>query len=313
MQIIFWIAVILLALNVFLQFLAAGIIYTVLLVRTSKKKWGREVKLPEGDDEYRDMYYEGLDWGRQYEDYKQPVEINSGRYHLVGEYFDFGGSKAAIIIAGRTESFKYSYYFAEPYRRAGYNVLVIDNRSHGLSDGVFNCLGYREYRDIQEWCRMLRDTFGNKAVFLHGICIGSATALYAITDSNCPDCIEGMCGDGMFTRFAESFRNHMDEDKRPKFVFKSLIYLYMRVFSHANVVSDGPLWRIDKMTEPILFIHSREDVYSTPEQVKQLYAKCPSENKRLVWFDKGAHSRVRVNAPEKYDETIMEFLQTLNN
>ena len=61
MQIIFWIAVILLALNVFLQFLAAGIIYTVLLVRTSKKKWGREVKLPEGDDEYRDMYYEGLD------------------------------------------------------------------------------------------------------------------------------------------------------------------------------------------------------------------------------------------------------------
>ena len=257
------------------------------------------------------MYYEGLDWGRQYSDYKMPVEIKSGRYHLVGEYFDFGGSKAAIVIAGRTESFKYSYYFAEPYRRAGYNILVIDNRSHGLSDGVFNCLGYREYRDIQAWSRMLHDTFGNKAVFLHGICIGSSTALFAMTDKDCPDYIEGMCGDGMFTRFSESFRNHMDEDKRPKFVAKSLVYLYMRIFSHANVVSDGPLWRIDKMHKPILFIHSREDTYSTPDQVKQLYAKCPSENKRLVWFDKGAHSRVRVNAPEKYDETIMEFLQNI--
>ena len=178
---------------------------------------------------------------------------------------------------------------------------------------MFNCLGYREYRDIQAWSRMLHDTFGNKAVCLHGICIGSSTALFAMTDKDCPDYIEGMCGDGMFTRFSESFRNHMDEDKRPKFVAKSLVYLYMRIFSHANVVSDGPLWRIDKMHKPILFIHSKEDVYSTPDQVKQLYAKCPSKNKRLVWFDKGAHSRVRVNAPEKYDETIIEFLQTLNN
>ena len=120
-----------------------------------------------------------------------------------------------------------------------------------------------------------------------------------------------MCADGMYTRFAESFKNHMDEDKHPKFVAKSLVYMYMRIFSHANVVTDGPLWRVDKLKKPILFIHSRKDTYSTPDQAQKLYDKCGSPDKKLVWFEKGAHSRVRVNAPQKYDDTIISFVSNL--
>lgn len=312
MQILLWVLLGVAAFIVFSELLIAWIIYAVLLVRTSKKKWGREVKLPEGDEEYSGMYYEGLEWGKRWEDYRQEVSVRSGRLRLAGEYFDFGGEKAVIIIAGRMESLKYCYYFAEPYRRAGYNVLVIDNRAHGYSDGVFCALGYREYRDIFAWSRSLVEDFGNKAVFLHGICIGSSVALFALTHEDCPDYIEGMCGEGMYTRFAESFRNHMIEDHHPKFVAKSLVYLYMRLFSGANVVSDGPLWRIDRLQKPILLLHSRQDTYSTPDQAQQLFEKCESPYKRLVWFDKGAHSRVRANATQKYDDTIVSFLQRIN-
>ena len=300
LQILIWILVGLAALSVIFELLIAGVIYTVLLVRTSKKKWDRDVKLPD-DEEYKGMYYESLEWGKLYEDYKREVEVKSGRFRLVGEYFDFGGEKAAIIIAGRTESLKYSYYFAEPYRKAGYNILVIDNRSHG----------YREYKDMFAWSKLLVEDLCNKAVFLHGICIGSSVALFALTNPECPDYIEGMCADGMYTRFAESFKNHMDEDKHPKFVAKSLVYMYMRIFSHANVVTDGPLWRVDKLKKPILFIHSRKDTYSTPDQAQKLYDKCGSPDKKLVWFEKGAHSRVRVNAPQKYDDTIISFVSNL--
>lgn len=161
------------------------------------------------------------------------------------------------------------------------------------------------------WSKLLVEDLCNKAVFLHGICIGSSVALFALTNPECPDYIEGMCADGMYTRFAESFRNHMIEDDRPKFVAKSLVYMYMRIFSHANVVTDGPLWRVDKMKKPMLFIHSRQDTYSTPDQAQKLFDRCTSPNKRLVWFDKGAHSRVRVNAPQKYDETIISFVSEL--
>ena len=96
-------------------------------MRTSKKKWGRECSIPE-DAEYLRMFEEGLDWDKKYSGYKRTVNIKNGRFHLFGEYFDFGSKKAVIIIAGRMESLLYSYFFAEPYRAAGYNVLK-DRRS----------------------------------------------------------------------------------------------------------------------------------------------------------------------------------------
>ena len=310
MQIVLWIAGIFIALNIFLQFLAAGIIYTVLLVRTSKKKWGREVKLPEGDDEYRDMYYEGLDWGRQYSDYKMPVEIKSGRYHLVGEYFDFGGSKAAIVIAGRTESFKYSYYFAEPYRQAGYNVLVIDNRSHGKSDGRLNSLGYHEHRDILRWAQLLHDELGNRQVFFHGVCIGASNALFALTAADAPDYLQGMVSEGMFTTFYESLYYHIKEMKQPIQPALEEIRGYLRLFTGYDIKHDGPLFRIHKLKKPLLMLQSKQDKYSLPERAKVLYDKCRAP-KRLVYFEKGAHSHIKINASEKYDKIIVDFLREL--
>ena len=131
-----------------LPFLILGaVLWSKLLVRTSKKKWGRECSIPD-DEEYRRMFDIGIEWDGRYAAYKKPVEIKSGRFRLKGEYFDFGAKRAVIIIAGRMESLLYSYFFAEPYRAAGYNVLVIDNRAHGESDGVISSLGYREYKDI---------------------------------------------------------------------------------------------------------------------------------------------------------------------
>ena len=86
MSIWIWIAVLVLMFGFVLpEIILAGVIYTVLLVRTTKKKWGREVKLPPNDDEYEGMYKEGLEWGELYADYKRDVEVQSGRYHLVGE------------------------------------------------------------------------------------------------------------------------------------------------------------------------------------------------------------------------------------
>ena len=286
--------------------LMSGIIYTVLLVRTKPEKWDRSCSIPD-DEEYVGMFREGLAWEEKWKEHKQPVSIVSDGLKLVGEYFDFGGKRAVIIVPGRMESLLYSYYFAEPYRQEGCNVLVIDNRSHGLSEGKVSCLGFREYRDLQAWSRMLSERFGNTQVVLHGICIGASASLFALTDRNCPDCLCGMVADGMYTTFCESFKNHMLEDKHPLLPFVAEVMLYIRLISHANVVTDGPVKRIRQLQKPILFIHSRADSFSLPEKAQQLFDACPAE-KRLEWFEVGAHSRVRVNNPERYDRVIREFL-----
>ena len=296
-----------------LPFLIMGaVLWCKLLVRTSKKKWGRECSIPD-DEEYKRMFDIGIDWDKRYGAYKRPVEIRSGRFHLVGEYFDFGNRRAVILIAGRMESLLYSYFFAEPYRAAGYNVLVIDNRAHGESDGVISSLGYREYRDILRWAALLHDTLGNDTVFLHGICIGCSTALFTLTSKHCPDYLVGMAAEGMYRTFAVSLTKHFEERSKPMFPLGYVTLFYIWLFGGANVVTDGPYKRILKMHKPLLMIHSRTDPYSLPENAQKLYDSCPSKQKRLVWFPVAGHSRIRINYMDEYDRTIIDFLKDMDN
>lgn len=294
--------------GVVMTMIIAWIIYATLLRRNKPGKWDRGISFPE-DEEYCRMHDIGIAWGEKYKDRIREVAIESDGLRLVGEYFDFGGNSAALIIAGRTECLLYSYFFAEPFRRAGRNVLVIDNRAHGLSEGKVSCLGYREYRDILGWCRLLHDELHNERVFLHGICIGSSTALFALTAPDCPDYIEGMSCEGMYTSFYRSFDRHMDLDRpeKKKFPVVQEVMLWIRLCSHANVVTDGPYKRIEKLRKPILMLHSREDPYSTPDQAEYLYAHCTAP-KKLVWFPHGAHSRIRINDMQNYDDAITGFL-----
>lgn len=288
-------------------FIIAAVVYRILLVRTSPEKWSRECSAEEEDEQKR-MYSEGNAWHERYHDKISEVKIVSDGLNLFGEYADFGYEKAVIIIAGRTEGCKYSYYFAEPYRVAGYNVLVIDNRCHGLSDGKYVSLGLKEYKDIIRWGQLLHDKYSNNKIVIHGICIGSATALYALTSKECPSYFAGMVADGMYVDFRESMKNHMIEQERKNInICLNLLTLYFKLLTGKNMVKQGPIHCIDKLEKPILFIYSKKDRYSVPEKGQLLYDKCKSE-KELVWFDYGAHSKVRINNTEKYDNAVTSFL-----
>lgn len=305
--ILIWIAAFFLIIAPFALIPAA--LYVILLVRTRKSKWTRQCSLPR-DAEIAEMFSAGLDWARRYEQQTREVDVYSGKYHLFGEYVDFGFDKAVIIIAGRTEALRYSYYFAEPYRAAGYNVLVIDNRSHGKSDGRLNSLGYHEHRDILRWAALLHDDLGNRRVFLHGICIGASNALFALTADDCPGYLQGMASEGMFTTFYESLRLHIREAKQPVQPALEEIRGWLKLFTGYDIKKDGPIFRIGKLQKPILMLQSRQDAYSLPERAKDLYDACHAP-KRLVYFDKGAHSHIKINAPEKYDGTIVDFLREI--
>lgn len=289
---------------VFPTLLVSNIIYTVLFIRNKKDKWGREVSWD--DEEQKRMFAEGRAWGDENEKYRKSVGITSEKFKLVAEYFDFGNKKAVIVIPGRMESGTYSYYFSSPYKEAGYNVLAIDNRSHGLSEGRYNTIGLKEYRDIINWAKYLHDELGVEKVIIHGICIGSATGLYACISEDSPEYVEGLVADGMYLDFHESLDAHLVERHKPKFPFTMEIMGMMTLVAGKSPKKNGPIKVINRLKKPILFIYSKEDTYSTHGQL--LYDTCVAP-KRLVWFDHGVHSHVRINAPEKYDATIQEFIK----
>ncbi len=307
MQLLYWIILFLVVSGILMTFLVSFIIYKTLLMRDKKDKWGRAASLT-SDEAYLRLYNQGAEWHEAYAQFKKEVDITSDGLHLWGEYFDFGSDKAVIIIPGRMEACVYSCHYAEPYRAAGWNVLAIDSRAHGKSDGKVSSVGYKEYRDLLEWAKLLKEEHGIKKVILHGICIGSSAAMFAATDPEQPELIDGMVADGMYYRFYESFKLHMVHDHRPLFPFLLETMLFIRLISGADVIFDGPGKRIPNLKKPILFIHSEEDCFSLPERAQQMFDLCPSTQKQIKWFPKGAHSKLRVTDTEAYDKAICDFL-----
>ncbi len=286
-------------------FILAHILYTMHLKRTRTDKWTRGCSSDE--PEQIEMYNIGLEWSNANLQYKKDLHIVNEGLNLYGEYYDFGYEKALIFIAGRTEGLGYGYYFARPYPECGFNVLTIDPRAHGESDGKYNTLGYEEHKDVIAWAKLLHDEHSVKSIVLHGICIGSSCALMTLVSENCPDYIEGMIAEGMYPCFSESFKNHMIELKKPIFPALQMVDMWMRFYTGHSMMK-GNIDIIDKLSKPILMLHSKEDLYSLPEDAQKLYDKISHENKELVWFEHGAHSKLRPTDTEKYDTSIKKFL-----
>ena len=286
--------------------IASNHVYLNNLRRANKDTWGRGHASCD-DANILSMYAIGMEWHKQNVAYKTDVHITRDGFNLYGEYYDLGYDRCVMILSGRTESLEYGYYFAIPYAKLGYNVLVVDPRAHGLSDGEFNTVGFEESKDALSWAAYVHDNFGAKSVLFHGICIGSAAAVLALTSDTCPSYVVGMVAEGMFANFGESMKEHLIEKKKPVFMLNSMISMWMKHYTGYSM-KYGPINVIDKLTKPLLMLHSKEDLYSKPVLAQKLFDKAGSEHKQLTWFDHGRHSMLRITDTTKYDETIAQWV-----
>lgn len=289
------------------SFVASYLIYVRTLKRESKAQWGRTVSCQQ--PEHLKMHEIGLEWEKANREFKEDVSIvRDGT--LYGEYYDFGFEKSIIFFSGRTESLLYGYYFSAPYKESGYNVLLVDTRAHGLSDGEYNTVGFEESKDAIAWAKFLCEQKGVKSIVFHGVCIGSAASLLAITDNDCPECVNGVIAEGMFADFRYAMKNNLLVRKRFLPPVLELIGMWMKIYTGHSFYK-GPKDRIGKMHKPLLMLHSKQDRSSSPKKAMEMFEKCPSENKTIVWYDTGAHSMLRITDTEKYDDAVKTFLKRI--
>ena len=286
---------------------ASKCVYNSTLRRTDSEKWGRAPSAPD-DPESMDMDAVGMEWAEANRHAMKEVHTVRDGVNLYGEYYDFGHKRAVMILSGRTESLRYGYYFAIPYAGAGWNVLVVDPRAHGKSDGEFNTVGFEESLDDIAWIKHLRDCHGVRQVVFHGICIGAAGGMLALTNPDCPDTVCGIVTEGMFPNFGESMKNHLIERNKPVKTFYPFINMWMKHYT-GHSMSYGPINVIHKLQVPLLMLHSKEDIYSTPAYAQKLYDLSGAPEKRLVWFEHGRHSMLRITDTELYDTSVTEFVR----
>ena len=287
-------------------------VYFGTLVREGDDTWGYQCSDTTNPEQVA-MWEEGCKWAEENARCMEEVDITSfDGLHLHGELYDFGGDECVIVLPGRCECLRYSCYFAKPYADMGISVLAIDTRCHGKSEGKYSTIGKNESRDVMDWAKYLHENHGISKVWFHGICVGSAGGFVCLADEDCPDYIAGMVTEGPYTTFEETFRQHLIDGKHP--VFPVLQLVMGRIKKHAGVDwrEVSPIDLVKKTNKHILYLFGENDVFSLPEKSRTLYGETKSETKKIVWFEKGSHSHLRINNEEKYDEAIKDYIKSVS-
>lgn len=294
--------------SVVMTFIAAYIVYSKTLMRGKSGTWGREHCSEPGCVPLETMWVRGIEWQKKNVSFTKELTIKSkDGLKLVGEWFDYGFDKTVIILPGRRETLVYSYYYANPYKECGVNVLVIDQRAHGLSEGKYSTGGIKEAEDVSLWMKYMHDELGQKEIYIHGICVGTCCTSILVAKYK-TDYLKAIILDSMFITYKEIYKNHYLESGHKLFPVYYQIWMWFNFFTKCNIEDSRPDKYMSKIDLPVLFIWGTKDVYCLPEKSKILYDLCASKNKEIQWFDGAEHSRVRLFDENRYDGLIRDFL-----
>ena len=302
----------------FIFLVSGGIIIYLLTVITvfyqimyrNPKKRTRECTNKNDESQMR-MFFEGTAWAEQYKDITEQLHIVNDGLNLYGEYINLGFDKCAVILQGRSESLLYSYYFADVYAKNRYNILVIDMRAHGLSDGKYPTAGINESDDLVLWIKLINEKFHITDFTLHGICIGGAAAVYSYVKlkNEGSDLVKRIVTDGLFLSFYELFKRQIKRFKHPVFPVLHSVFFLSFMLAKVRLFTETPIKYMKDIDIPILFIWSAKDIFCIKSKSEELFEACASKHKCLFFFPEGRHSHVRSTQEAKYDEIIAKFLQ----
>ena len=301
----------LLLITLIYPFILSYLLYSIHMVRTKPEKWTRDCSSYKNEEQVR-MWNEGLKFIENYKENIEEVHIVNEGLNLYGEFVNIKSKRCVILLGGRCESLYYAYYYAKPYLTNNCNVLVIDQRAHGKSDGKINTVGFKESLDIIEWAKFLHDEKGMKEIYIHGTCIGGASGIHALANKDCPKYITKIITDGLFPTYYDTFKNHMSALNKPLWPALDLTFVFYKMCAKIDAKKEGPITLIKDVKADILLISGLKDKFVLPETTLKLYELCGSENKKYAYLPEGGHSHLRINQPEEYDKLVVEFIGDYN-
>lgn len=227
-----------------------------------------------------------------------------GVYHNVHP----NSNKVVLINHGYTANRYVGYQFTDVFFEEGYNVLLIDMRSHGESEGEFASYGYNESSDIGCWVRWIKKRVGKDAyIGLHGQSMGAASVMiYGGTHSNEVKFIIEDCG---FTTARDAIKSQFASAKIPFWPLYNLIRIKAKMAYRFDLDSISPKEAIINSNIPILFIHGKEDNIVPTWMSSDLYNSKKGSKDRLYLVDRAGHMEAYSTNKSVYKNVVKDFLK----
>lgn len=245
-----------------------------------------------------------------------PIErmtiVSPDNLTLVGHWYPAENPvRTLILIHGWHGDWKTDLGVSVPfYHDVGCNVLMIEQRAHGESEGKYLTFGIKERYDVELWVNAALEKAPGLPLYVGGVSMGAATALMT-AGLSLGDKVTGVVSDCAFTS--------------PYEIVKKMLKPVTHVLTDAALagiqaglrVKEGITLKdtttIDAMQAdtdiPVLFIHGDADKFVPVEMTLENYVACRAP-KELMIVKGAGHAFSYYVDTEGYQKRLLGFFET---
>lgn len=234
---------------------------------------------------------------------------------LVGRFYE-GNEKAPLMILMHgyrsTAARDCAGGFAIA-RSQGYNILLVDQRAHGKSEGETVSMGILERFDCLSWIDYAVKRFGQKDIILMGVSMGSSTVLMASGHELPPQvkCVIGDCG---YSDVREIMTKISCRVKLPFHMKMSgeLAYQLTKIgakfLGKFNPEDSSPKTALKRCKIPVFIIHGENDRLVPVYMGHDNFASCNEDSELLIVPGADHIMSYYVNT-EEYTKRVVSFIK----
>jgi pimeloyl-ACP methyl ester carboxylesterase len=224
--------------------------------------------------------------------------------------------RCAVLIHGYADAKVGAIAWAPTFHGLGWNVLAIDLRAHGESDGVDSTAGFYERHDVNGVLDQLRAQRPEQArrFVLFGVSLGAAVAAAAAVARESDD-VAGVILDSPYPSYRDAIAAHARVLGHPGGVLQRLGVRVAEWITGADFDAVGPVNLIPRIAAPLLVVQAGDDPFVPPAAAKQVERACaarPPERATDYWLiPEAEHVQGLAAAPDLYRRRVESFLSRL--
>ncbi len=219
---------------------------------------------------------------------------------------DSAAKGTVILFHGVTSNKTSTIDEANEFRYLGYNVFLVDFRSHGLSEGNVTTIGVRESEDV----KLAYDyviSKGEKQIFLWGLSMGAVTICKAVSDY-------GLTPSGLIMEMPfGSLQQHLEGRARtlgfPGEPFGFLVTFWIGVERGFNGYKHRTVRYAKNIACPVLLQWGADDTYVTKPEVENVFSNLATADKKLVIYENAGHESLLRKNTSLWRTEVESFLK----
>jgi len=192
-------------------------------------------------------------------------------------------------------------------REYGYNVLIVDQRSHGDSEGNTTTFGIKERYDCVDWVNFIIERFGQDVkILLGGVSMGASTVLMASGLKELPPQVKGVTADCSFSS-PEAIIRKVCRDRKinDRFGYPFLQFA-AKFFGGFSLKDGGAVGAVKRAKVPIMIVHGEGDDFVPYSMGEEIFAACTGE-KYFLSVPNAGHGLSYFYETERYIKEVGDF------